>query len=263
MISTVIYLGVRTPEEIKAYQTAYRQKKRDERDAAGLKPKKKIPGKSVTDPATYRREWYANRTPEQIESRKESLKSWRLRNLEKSKKIRKDHYQNNKQRTLEVNRAWAAANKDRVREIAREYYRKNPDKIKAKRIRSLAWTRSRHLERYKNDINYRLGFRLRSMLRGYLKRGKGMKVESAESLLGCTREEFRMYLESKFSPEMTWDNIHLDHIRPCASFDLTKLEDQKLCFNYQNIQPMLAKDNMSKGSFWEGKRWKYAEGLNG
>lgn len=49
---------------------------------------------------------------------------------------------------------------------------------------------------------------------------------------------------------MTWENKHLwhiDHIRPCASFDLTIPEQQRQCFKYLNCQPLWAKDNLSKG----------------
>jgi hypothetical protein len=50
---------------------------------------------------------------------------------------------------------------------------------------------------------------------------------------------------------MNWENQgewHIDHILPCASFDLTKEEEQRKCFHYTNLQPLWAKDNMIKGS---------------
>lgn len=59
---------------------------------------------------------------------------------------------------------------------------------------------------------------------------------------------------------MTWDNHgrgcngkgleewHIDHIKPCASFDLSKSKEQLKCFNYKNLQPLWAEDNLSKGS---------------
>ena len=69
-------------------------------------------------------------------------------------------------------------------------------------------------------------------------------------LLGCNINELRFYLEGKFIDGMSWDNYgewHIDHIRPCASFDLTDPEQQKKCFHYTNLQPLWAEDNLSKG----------------
>ena len=45
---------------------------------------------------------------------------------------------------------------------------------------------------------------------------------------------------------MTWDNIHIDHIQPCASFDLEDPNEQRKCFHYTNLQPLLAEDNLRK-----------------
>ncbi|GAF80419.1 unnamed protein product, partial [marine sediment metagenome] len=38
------------------------------------------------------------------------------------------------------------------------------------------------------------------------------------------------------------------HINPCAKFDLSKPEEQQKCFNYKNLQPLWAKDNIRKSS---------------
>jgi HNH endonuclease. len=55
---------------------------------------------------------------------------------------------------------------------------------------------------------------------------------------------------------MSWDNYgrdgwHIDHIRPCASFDLTDPEQQRQCFHYTNLQPLWAADNIRKGAKWQ------------
>jgi len=51
---------------------------------------------------------------------------------------------------------------------------------------------------------------------------------------------------------MTWSNYgkgwHIDHIKPCASFDLSNPEQQKICFHYTNLQPLWAIDNIKKGA---------------
>ena len=49
---------------------------------------------------------------------------------------------------------------------------------------------------------------------------------------------------------MSWDNYgkwHIDHIIPCASFDLADETQQRLCFHFTNLQPLEASENMRKG----------------
>ena len=53
----------------------------------------------------------------------------------------------------------------------------------------------------------------------------------------------------QFEPGMTWDNYgewQIDHIIPCSYFDLTKEENQRICFNYRNLQPLWASENNKK-----------------
>lgn len=73
------------------------------------------------------------------------------------------------------------------------------------------------------------------------------------SLVGCPVGFLRSYIEGKFEKGMSWDNYgawHVDHIRPCASFDLSDKEQVLQCFNWRNLQPMWASENSSKGSFY-------------
>jgi hypothetical protein len=108
-------------------------------------------------------------------------------------------------------------------------------------------------KRRRRDVDYRLRLTLRNRLCAAISRGKGKKIESSISLVGCTVFELRAHLESQFQPGMTWDNYglhgwHIDHIIPCASFDLTDPEQQKACFHYTNLQPLWAEDNLKKGA---------------
>lgn len=71
------------------------------------------------------------------------------------------------------------------------------------------------------------------------------------SLVGCPVGFLRSYIEGKFETGMSWDNYgawHVDHIRPCASFDLNDKEQVLQCFNWRNLQPMWASENISKGA---------------
>jgi len=54
--------------------------------------------------------------------------------------------------------------------------------------------------------------------------------------------ELKLYLEKQFLPEMNWENHgniwEIDHIKPCANFDLTDIKQQQECFHYTNLQPL-------------------------
>ena len=109
--------------------------------------------------------------------------------------------------------------------------------------------RTRQKTRWKTDANYRLRILLSTQIHQSIRTGKTC---SNTSLLGCSISNFRIYIESKFEPGMTWQNIHLDHIVPKSLFDLTKPEHQKACFHFSNYQPLLAIDNLRKKNKFGG-----------
>lgn len=111
--------------------------------------------------------------------------------------------------------------------------------------------RWRH-KKYRNDLNYRLTTLLRSRLQSAIK-GTAKKT-SAKELVGCSIPQLRKHLERQFIDGMAWDNYgdwHIDHIKPCAAFDLTSEDEQRVCFHYSNLQPLWASENMSKGAKWD------------
>ena len=106
-------------------------------------------------------------------------------------------------------------------------------------------------DRYHNDIDYKLRSVLRSRVRMAIKANKTQKYFKTAKLIGCTVEELKIHLENQFKSGMTWNNWgvfgwHIDHIKPCASFDLTKEDEQLKCFHYTNLQPLWAEENMKK-----------------
>lgn len=105
----------------------------------------------------------------------------------------------------------------------------------------------RERRKYKNNPNYRLERRLRT--RVYKMIRKGTRSVRTQELLGADYLTIKNHLESQFKPGMTWESRdwHIDHRRPCASFDLTKESEQRICFHYTNLQPLWAKENFSKG----------------
>lgn len=122
----------------------------------------------------------------------------------------------------------------------REIYQKNKDKINETRRKTLQ-------KRRDEDPKYRVMMALHCRLYMAVKEKTGKTVE----LTGCSKEDLINHLESKFIEGMTWENYgewHIDHIRPCASFDLEDPEEQRKCFNWTNLQPLWAQDNIRKGA---------------
>ena len=113
--------------------------------------------------------------------------------------------------------------------------------------------------RYHNDVNRKISICLRSRLNKALK--GNVKSDSTMKLIGCTIDQLRDHLESQFEPWMNWKNHgpydttkqtwHFDHIRPMDDFDLSDPKQQQEVCNYSNIRPLLAKDNLIKGSKYE------------
>ena len=113
----------------------------------------------------------------------------------------------------------------------------------------------RSKERYKNDERYKLEILLRCQFRQALALQSEAKRNSVIELLGCSVNQLVDYISLKFKEGMSWDNHgewHIDHIRPCASFDLSIIKEQKICFHYTNLQPLWKEDNLKKSSIYDG-----------
>jgi hypothetical protein len=94
----------------------------------------------------------------------------------------------------------------------------------------------------------RISYGIRSSINRAIK-GSSHKYGTIVDLIGCTILFLREYLEKMFIDGMQWSNWgewHIDHIVPCSYFNLSNEDDQKICFNYRNLQPLWAKDNLIK-----------------
>lgn len=113
--------------------------------------------------------------------------------------------------------------------------------------------RARERDKHKcaTDPEYRIKKNLR--IRTWeviVKNAKSTRNGKIEDLIGCSVQEYRLYIEQQWSPKMNWDNHgdywEIDHILPLDSFDLTIDKNQKLAFNYKNVQPLTVFENRSK-----------------
>jgi len=162
--------------------------------------------------------------------------------------------------------AYRRKHRDMYNRLCREWYQKHKNdsghKAKAK-IKSAKFYQKnkkkimeRAKQREKTDIQYYLRVRMRTRVNNAIRdyaAGK-RKSKGTIELIGCSLSFFKQHIEQQFTKDMSWDKvlggkIHLDHIKPCCKFDLSKEKEQLKCFNYKNVQPLWAKDNLSKNGF--------------
>jgi len=176
-------------------------------------------------------------------------------NKEKIKQRRVKYYQNHKKeinkRTEQYRKLYYKKNKERMKLVHKEWYLKNKEKIlkKARKWRKEHRTilSKKQKERLHKDIAFRIIHYLRVRLNKVLKNNP--KLETTMKLVGCNINKLKLHLESQFKPGMNWNNYgkwEVDHILPCASFDFSKSEEQRKCFNYKNLQPLWKEDNRKK-----------------
>lgn len=108
--------------------------------------------------------------------------------------------------------------------------------------------------KYHNNLEHHITHSLRNRMRLAIRNNQ--KFGKTLDFLGCSVEELKSHLECGFHSGMSWDNYgqywQIDHIKPCALFDMSQEAEQKRCFNYTNLQPMLSKDNARKGKIYNG-----------
>ena len=184
------------------------------------------------------------------------------------------------QKLLNKNRKHKLLNPEYYRDKRREYIARHPDRIKETNRKSKAKRRAEGKEQaykklynkanpdviaeinrkqrikrkengktqaYSQQDHIRIDRALRSRLNNAIKSGN--KSAKSIELFGASPLQIKEHLESQFTEGMSWDNYgewHIDHIIPCAFFDLTKPSHQKVCFNWQNLQPLWAEENRSK-----------------
>lgn len=138
-----------------------------------------------------------------------------------------------RRQTTDVYSKWVEKNRDKVRAASRRYNEKILKEPK---------------ERIRRAIS-------KGVVRGLL----GKKSKRTFDALPYTVEELMSHLESLFQEGMTWDNYgewEIDHVKPHVMFDYKTMECPAFyeCWALDNLQPLWAEDNRSKGSLYEGER---------
>ena len=206
-----------------------------------------------------------------LEKVKERVNNYRKSNIEKSHEDNKKWRENNKEYKKIKDKEYATLNSDKIKSNRRNRYVKNKEtelatakiwrennkeykKQKDKEYSSLNKDKrnNRHNERMKTDNVYNLSHITRGLIQKSIRSGGYTKMSKTYEILGCSFEDFKLYLESKFEHWMSWENRGLyngelnygwdiDHIIPISS---AKSEEEIIKLNhYTNLQPLCSYTN--------------------
>jgi hypothetical protein len=197
-------------------------------------------------------------------SQREASRRYRLRHPEKVREYKRTYNSENADKIAIQSAKWRALNREKVNEGKRKWSKANIASCRKRHKRwrdknrqhVRAYAKGYWKRRFQSDVNSAISYRLRSRIKQAVKHNKNEKsAYRTMSLLGCSIPNFKIYIESKFEVGMSWENWgygrdkwNLDHIVPCALFDLTKQSHQKRCFHFSNYQPMWQPENFKKGS---------------
>lgn len=171
----------------------------------------------------------------------------RIYNIEAKESIsenKKQYYEENKERISKSRKEYYELNREKIKERKKLYKLNNKEKIALQKKNS----QKKKLETNIGKLSHNIRAAIRRSLVG---RGYNKKY-SSEKILGCTIEEFKVYIEGLFEEWMTWENKglyngtenygwDLDHIVPLSS---AKTEEEVIKLNYyKNIQPLCSYNN--------------------
>ncbi len=98
----------------------------------------------------------------------------------------------------------------------------------------------------RREENFRLIKNTRTRIHNSLN-GKSKSLHTKD-LLGIDIETYKRWIEYQMTPEMNFKNIHIDHVKPISSFDISNDNELLEAFNWKNTQPLLTEDNLRKSN---------------
>lgn len=122
--------------------------------------------------------------------------------------------------------------------------RKNKSQREYQRRSGNERVRKQRKERFHTDESYRIVTLMRRRMNQALK--GNTKDATSLQLCGCTRDFLAQHLRSPNDGKV----YHIDHVRPCKTFDLSNPIHQRVCFHWTNLQVLSAEENLKKGAQW-------------
>lgn len=221
-----------------------------------------------------KKEYYKLRYELKKEIIKAKQKEYRLKNADKIKIKQKEYRENNKLVKQKLDSEYRENNKEYFQNYQKQYSLENSDKLKKLKKEyhdshknerkeyllankdKVSKTRIEYVKhRLLTDPMYKLKHSIRNSINDSIRKSGFKKLTRTEQILGCTYNEFKTHLESKFESWMTWENKgnpkngilepnktwDIDHIIPTSSakceLDIIKLN------HYTNLQPLCSYTN--------------------
>jgi hypothetical protein len=181
----------------------------------------------------------AERNKKYREDNKDYDKQYYEENKDEILEKRKQYRENNKQQIADRNKQYRENNKQQISERQKIFYEKN----KCEHNKERRKCKICNLQLYLVNIQ-------RHAVKRVLKQSNLTKTKHTIEYLGCDSEYFKNYIQNKMTDEMTFENIHIDHVKPVSQFNLNDEEQFLDCCHYTNLQPLLAKDNLEKNNKW-------------
>jgi hypothetical protein len=128
-------------------------------------------------------------------------------------------------------------NKEKQHASEKRYVQNNPEKMKLK------WQKDgfKINRRIRDSLNHRIKDALSSI--------SSQKLHKTMEYVGCDKDLLKKWFQYLFEKGMTFDNYgewHIDHVKPCASFNLENEDEIKECFNWKNLRPCWKEENLKK-----------------
>ena len=120
----------------------------------------------------------------------------------------KKSYKNNKDHILAVNKKWRNSNPEFMKNYSKKLRNENPQKVQEQKQKWLdknpQYMAKYNRKRKSKDPLYKLTHQLREIVsRGMNKKQFG---KSTQEILGCTFEEYKIYIENLWTKGMNWNN---------------------------------------------------------
>lgn len=166
-----------------------------------------------------------------------------LKNKWKKQEYQRLYYLKNKNKLLSINKTWRDSHKEKMASYLKAWNKLNPERSRELHRKCMAKVYNSE----NGHLYYCFGHQI------YLSLLKNKTGRKWESIAGYSLKKLKTHLEKQFKDGMTWENYgkwHIDHIIPISAFNFETAEDIdfKKCWALKNLQPLWAKENLSKNN---------------